>query len=72
MICTNNTAERAIRWAKVKDKVSGCFRSKAGAAQFAAVLSFVSTAALHGLSSFDALKSVFSGNAFQLVVDWDD
>ena len=69
---TNNTAERAIRWAKVKDKVSGCFRSKAGADDFAAVLSFVSTAALHGLSSFDALKSLFSGNAFQLVVDWDD
>lgn len=69
---TNNTAERAIRWAKVKDKVSGCFRSKAGADDFAAVLSFVSTAALHGLSSFDALKSVFYGNAFQLVVDWDD
>lgn len=69
---TNNTAERAIRWAKVKDKVSGCFRSKAGADDFAAVLSYVSTAALHGLSSFDALKSLFSGNAFQLVVDWDD
>ena len=69
---TNNTAERAIRWAKVKDKVSGYFRSKAGADDFAAVLSFVSTAALHGLSSFDALKSVFYGNAFQLVVDWDD
>jgi transposase len=69
---TNNTAERAIRWAKVKDKVSGCFRSKAGADDFAAVLSFVSTAALHGLSSFDALKSLFSGNAFQLVEEWDD
>lgn len=69
---TNNTAERAIRWAKLKDKVSGCFRSRDGAAQFTAVLSFVSTAALHGLSSFDALLSVFSDTAFQTALDWDD
>ena len=69
---TNNTAERAIRWAKLKDKVSGCFRSKAGAHQFTAVLSFVSTAALHGLSSFDALLSVFSDTAFQTALSWGD
>ena len=69
---TNNTAERAIRWAKLKDKVSGCFRSKAGADQFTAVLSFVSTSALHGLSSFDALLSVFSDTAFQTALSWGD
>ena len=69
---TNNTAERAIRWAKLKDKVSGCFRSKAGAGQFTAVLSFVSTAALHGLSSFDALLSIFSDTAFQTALSWRD
>ena len=69
---TNNTAERAIRWAKLKDKVSGCFRSKPGAEQFTAVLSFVSTAALHGLSSFDALLSVFSDTAFQTALSWGD
>ena len=55
----------------VKEKVSGCFRSKAGADQFAAVLSCVSIAALHGLSSFDALTFVFAGNAFQLTANWD-
>lgn len=69
---TNNTAERAIRWAKLKDKVSGCFRSKTGADQFAAVLSFVSTAAFHGLSSFDALLSVFSDAAFHAALAWGD
>ena len=57
-------AERAIRWAKVKDKVSGCFRFKSGAGQFAAVLSCVSAAALHGLSSFDAHQAVLLAKPF--------
>ncbi|MBR0403993.1 MAG: IS66 family transposase, partial [Eggerthellaceae bacterium] len=47
---TNNTAEQAIRCARVKEKVSGCFRTKSGADDFAQILSFVSTAALHGVS----------------------
>ena len=34
-----------------KEKVSGCFRTKSGADDFAQILSFVSTAALHGVSS---------------------
>ena len=64
---TNNTAERAIRCARVKEKVSGCFRTKSGADDFAQVLSFVSTAALHGVSSFDAIVSAFRGNALSLI-----
>ena len=60
---TNNIAERAIRCARVKEKVSGCFRTKSGADDFAQVLSFVSTAALHGVSCFDAISAAFRGNA---------
>ncbi len=60
---TNNTAERAIRCARVKEKVSGCFRTKSGADDFARVLSFTSSAALHGVSSFDAIVSAFRGKA---------
>ena len=60
---TNNTAERAIRCARVKEKVSGCFRTKSGADDFARVLSFISSAALHGVSSFDAIVYAFRGNA---------
>lgn len=60
---TNNTAERAIRCARVKEKVSGCFRTKSGADDFARVLSFTSSAALHGVSSFDAIVAAFRGNA---------
>ena len=64
---TNNTAERAIRCARVKEKVSGCFRTKSGADDFAQILSFVSTAALHGVSSFDAIVAAFRGNALSLL-----
>ena len=64
---TNNTAEQAIRFARVKEKVSGCFRTKTGAEQFASVLSFVSTAALHGVSSFDALVAAARGEAFSVI-----
>ena len=58
---TNNTAERAIRCARVKEKVSGCFRTKSGADDFARVLSFTSSAALHGVSSLDAIVAAFRG-----------
>ena len=64
---TNNTAEQAIRFARVKEKVSGCFRTKTGADQFATVLSFISTAALHGVSSFDALVAAVRGDADSII-----
>ena len=64
---TNNAAEQAIRFARVKEKVSGCFRTKTGAAHFASVLSYISTAALHGVSSFDALLAAARGEAFSVI-----
>ena len=69
---TNNDAERAIRFARVKEKVSGCFRTKKGADQFACVLSFISTAVAHGVSSFDACLSLHNHSALTLVQSWGD
>jgi len=69
---TNNDAERAIRFARVKEKVSGCFRTKKGADQFACMLSFISTAVAHGVSSFDACLSLHNNNALMLVQSWGD
>lgn len=60
---TNNTAEQAVRGARVKEKVSGCFRTKRGADDFAIVNSFVSTAHAQGLSIFHALRRAFEGDA---------
>ena len=51
----NNGSERDIRMAKLRQKVSGCLRTLTGARQFCAIRSYLSTAAKHGLSFFDAL-----------------
>ena len=58
---TNNEAERAIRMSKLRIKVSGCMRSMAGAQEFCAIRSYLSTAARHGISALDALTSAFQG-----------
>jgi hypothetical protein len=57
----NNGAERDIRMAKLKQKVSGCLRTMAGARQFCAIRSYLSTAAKHGLGLFDALVMLAEG-----------
>ncbi len=40
---------------KLKQKISGCLRTLTGAGHFCAIRSYLSTAAKHGLSFFDAL-----------------
>ena len=58
----NNGTERDIRMAKLKQKVSGCLRTITGARQFCAIRSYLSTAAKHGLSFFDALVMLAEGS----------
>lgn len=57
----NNGTERDIRMAKLRQKVSGCLRTVTGARQFCAIRSYLSTAAKHGLSFFDALVMLTEG-----------
>ena len=61
---TNNLAERAIRPAKVKQKVSGCLRTFKGAQRYARICSFIQTARKHNCNVFDELKNVFEGKSF--------
>ena len=60
----NNQAERDIRMAKIKQKVSGGMRTLAGAQDFAAMRSYLSTAAKHGRRPFDVLTELTSGNVW--------
>ena len=60
----NNQAERDIRMAKIKQKVSGGMRTLASAQDFAAMRSYLSTAAKHGRRPFDALSELTSGNVW--------
>jgi hypothetical protein len=57
----NNGSERDIRMIKLRQKVSGCLRTLTGARQFCAIRSYLSTAAKHGLTFFDALVMLTKG-----------
>ena len=57
---TNNQAERDLRPAKVKQKVSGCFRTKAGAQVYARLQAVISTCRKQGARVFDSLRELFS------------
>ena len=57
----NNLAERDLRAMKVKQKISGWFRSEHGAHAFLSVRSCISTLWKQELDVLDALIAVFEG-----------
>jgi len=59
----NNASERAIRNVKVKQKVSGQFKSLDGAKNYATLRSIIDTSRKRGLNEFETLKSVIEGNS---------
>lgn len=58
----NNQGERDIRMMKVKQKISGTFRSEKGAKVFCRIRGYLSTMKKQGENMLDAIKSVFVGN----------
>ena len=57
----NNLAERDLRMMKVKQKVSGGFRTMTGAQAFCRIRSYISTMKKQGHNVIAALQSVFLG-----------
>jgi hypothetical protein len=57
----NNAAEREIRMVRLREKVSGCLRTVAGAEDFAAIRSYQATAAKHGIGFLRALTDLIQG-----------
>ena len=60
----NNLAERDIRMIKVKQKVSGGFRTDIGAQTFCSVRSYISTVKKHGRKGIDAITDALLANPF--------
>ena len=61
---TNNQAERDLRMVKLQRKISGCYRTEAGATNYLTIRSYVSTARKQGLNVLDALRDLFEGHPF--------
>lgn len=57
----NNLVERDIRMAKVQQKISGTFRSPAGANAFCRIRSYISTARKNALNAIEAIVHAFDG-----------
>jgi len=58
---TNNLAEQAVRMPKVKQKISGGFRTKDGADTFCTIRSYLATMHKQGANLFHALTLTFQG-----------
>lgn len=55
----NNLSERDLRTIKIKQKVSGCFRSKEGQEAYCNILSIFSTCRKRNMNIFDTTRKIF-------------
>jgi len=57
----NNQSERDLRMVKLQQKISGCWRTLAGAAAFLALRGYVASARKHQMNPLVVLRQLFEG-----------
>ncbi len=65
----NNQSERDLRMIKLRQKISGTFRSFQALVNFCRIRGHVSTARKNGLNALEALQRVLLGNPFVPAAD---
>jgi transposase len=58
----NNNSEQAVRMSKVKQKISGCFRSQHGAERYSVLLSVIETAKKQNMNILHSIKLLLNGD----------
>jgi transposase len=61
---TNNRAERDLRMSRVKQKVSGCFRTSQYAEAYCRISSYLQTMANQGYNPLVAIQLALSGQLY--------
>ena len=61
---TNNRGEQDIRMVKVRQKISGCFRTLRGAQMFCRIRSYLSTCRKPGHNLWKAIQMAALGKSF--------
>ena len=64
---TNNTGEQKIRMAKVKIKVSGCFRTQLHAEAWCRISSYLNSMAAQGYNPLVAIQIALAGDAPNMI-----
>ena len=62
---TNNVAERSVRMSKVKQKISGCFRSLKFAEAYCRISSYIKTTGHQGINPLVAIGMALTGKAVE-------
>ncbi len=68
----NNQAERDIRMTKVREKISGCFRTPTGAARFCRIRGYLSTLHKQGLPILASLRQAIIGDPPLPLTAWPE
>jgi len=60
----NNQAERDVRMMKLRQKISGTFRTTGGADVFCGIRGYISTVRKNGCRMLDAIQDALRGDPF--------